>query len=255
LIFIAPGAQHVDIHEKAICLLSERPAGRLAVRASVEWAITREEHLVMTTSRRGFLTGSLSLVLLPSLAFAQSAGNPVTAPIEQFSAVLLNVMKAGNSTPFPQRYQMLAPAVDATFDLERILRISVGSYWAGLPPDQQQRLLQVFRAFIVATYVSNFHSYRNRRIIVFPATRAVGSFQVVTSTINKPNRDPVRIDYVMGQSGGGWRVQDILLDGTISRVAVQRSDFASQLSAGNASRLIATLSQKVSLLSHGTVRV
>jgi phospholipid transport system substrate-binding protein len=253
LISVAPAAQHVDIHHKAICPSSERPVGYAQARASVTWVIIGEKHLVMTRSRRGFLTGSLSLALLPSFALAQSGGNPVTAPIEQFSAVLLNVMKAGNSTPFPQRYQMLAPAVDATFDLQRILRISVGSYWAGLPPDQQQRLLQVFRAFIVATYVSNFHSFRNRRIIVFPATRAVGPFQVVTSTINKPNRDPVRIDYVMGQSGGAWRVQDILLDGTISRVAVQRSDFASQLSAGNASRLIATLSQKVSTLSHGTV--
>jgi phospholipid transport system substrate-binding protein len=48
-------------------------------------------------------------------------------------------------------------------------------------------------------------------------------------------------------------VQDILLDGTISRVAVQRSDFAALLSQGNATQLIASLEQKVSTLSGGAI--
>jgi phospholipid transport system substrate-binding protein len=206
----------------------------------------------MTTSRRGFLVAGLSLATCPVMARAQS-GNPVTAPIESFSAALLGVMKAGNATPFPQRYQMLAPAVDSAFDLQRILRVSVGSTWSSLPPDQQQKLLQVFRDFTIVTYVSNFHSFRNRTITVSPTTRPVGPDQVVTSIIQKPSRDPLRIDYVMGQSGGAWKVQDILLDGTISRVAVQRSDFRSQLAPGDASRLIALLTQKVTALSHHTI--
>jgi phospholipid transport system substrate-binding protein len=48
-------------------------------------------------------------------------------------------------------------------------------------------------------------------------------------------------------------VQDILLDGTISRVAVQRSDFTSLLSQGSATQLIASLEQKVSTLSAGAI--
>jgi phospholipid transport system substrate-binding protein len=205
-----------------------------------------------TILRRGVLAMGFSLAILPAVARAQ-AENAVTAPITAFSAALLSVMKAGNRTPFPQRYQMLAPAVDSAFDLQRILRVSVGPLWNSLPPDQQQRLLKVFRDFIVVTYVSNFHSYRNRTITVSPTTRPVGMDQVVTSIIQKPNRDPLRIDYVMGQSGGGWKVQDILLDGTISRVAVQRSDFTALVSRGDASRLIANLSQKVTSLSHQTI--
>jgi phospholipid transport system substrate-binding protein len=205
-----------------------------------------------TISRRGVLAVGFSVAFLPAVAWAQ-AENPATAPITAFSAALLSVMKAGNRTPFPQRYQMLAPAVDSAFDLQRILRVSVGPNWNSLPADQQQRLLKVFRDFIVVTYVSNFHAYRNRTITVSPTTRQVGMTQVVTSIIRKPNRDPLRIDYVMGQIGGVWKVQDILLDGTISRVAVQRSDFTALVSPGDASRLISNLSQKVTSLSHQTI--
>ena len=112
---------------------------------------------------------------------------------------------------------------------------------------------QVFRSFIIADYVANFHSYDGEVATVGPLTRPVGAQQVVTSTLTKPSGDPLRIDYVMGQVASRWQVQDILLDGTISRVAVQRSDFSSLLAQGDARRLIASLAQKVSTLSGGAI--
>jgi phospholipid transport system substrate-binding protein len=169
------------------------------------------------------------------------------------NTALIAVMKAGDGTPFLTRYQMLAPAIDQGFDLPRIIEVSVGSYWSSLPEAQQQRLQEVFRSFIIANYVSNFHDYAGEVAAVAPSTRAVGAQQIVTSTITKPSGDVLRIDYVMGQSGLGWRVQDILLDGTISRVAVQRSDFSSLLAQGDATQLIASLEQKVSMLSGGAI--
>jgi phospholipid transport system substrate-binding protein len=204
-------------------------------------------------SRRQLMAMTLPLVLAARQAAAQAAADPATIPVTQFYGVLLLAMKAGRSTPFPQRYQMLAPAVDAAFDLAGILRISVGAFWSTLPPAQQQALLQVFRTYTIANYVANFHSYKGRVIDVQPTTRAVGSERVVTTTITKPGKDPLRIDYVMRDEDAGWKVVDVLLDGTISRVAVQRSDFASLVSAGNATPLINSLRSKVSILSNGSM--
>jgi phospholipid transport system substrate-binding protein len=48
-------------------------------------------------------------------------------------------------------------------------------------------------------------------------------------------------------------VIDVLLDGTISRVAVQRSDFRGLLADGDASALVASLEQKIADLSGGTL--
>ena len=208
--------------------------------------------LRMALSRRDLLAVSIPLVLAGGAAHAQSAGGaPET--ISRFYVVLLEVMKAGKQAPFQQRYQTLAPAVDEAFDLQGILRVSVGAYWSSLPPDQQQTLFTVFRAFTIANYVSNFHSYKGRVLDVSPTTRAIGSQQVVTTTITKPGRDPLRIDYVLRNESAGWKVVDVLLDGTISRVAVQRSDFSSLVSSGNARPLIATLKTKVSNLSDGAI--
>jgi phospholipid transport system substrate-binding protein len=205
----------------------------------------------MAFSRRVLLTAVCSAAVYPSLGRAQAASP--TAPILALDSALIAVMKAGDSTPFATRYQMLAPAIDQGFDLPRIIAVSVGSYWGSLPPAQQQKLREVFRSFIIANYVSNFHAYNGEVAVVAPATRAVGAQQVVTSTLTKPSGDALRIDYVMGQTSSGWQVQDILLDGTISRVAVQRSDFTALLTQGNAAQLIASLEQKVSTLSGGAI--
>ena len=55
----------------------------------------------------------------------------------------------------------------------------------------------------------------------------------------------------MRQVNGMWKAVDVLLDGTISRVAVQRSDFRNLLGAGDASALIASLERKAMDFARG----
>ena len=51
--------------------------------------------------------------------------------------------------------------------------------------------------------------------------------------------DRLRLDYVMRDGNGVWRAVDVLLEGSISRVAVQRSDFRRILSSGGSEALLA----------------
>lgn len=201
------------------------------------------------------LTRRLALLaaFAPALASgsARAAQPEAAAPIEALNAGLLAAMRAGQATPFAQRYAALAPVVERAFDLPAILQASIGPRWSSLPPAQQDELLDVFRRFTVASYLGSFNSFGGERIEVVPEERAIGADQVVASRIVPANGSPTRIDYVMRQGPGGWRAVDVLLNGSISRVAVQRSDFRSLLAQGDASRLIANLQGKVAELSGG----
>ena len=86
-------------------------------------------------------------VLLADLAplAAHAAPPDAAAPIEALNAGLLAAMRAGRATPFAQRYETLAPVVERAFDLPAILQASVGPRWTGLPPAQQEQLLDVFQ--------------------------------------------------------------------------------------------------------------
>ncbi len=207
----------------------------------------------MSLSRRALLNGLGGLLLpgLGRLAFAADAD--AAAPITALNRGLIAGMRAGKATPFPQRYGALAPLVEEAFDIPGILQASVGPRWAALPPAQQSQLLEVFRRFTIASYVANFDSFNGEKLEVLPISRNVGADQVVATQIVPSSGAPTRIDYVMRRTPAGWRAVDVLLNGSISRVAVQRSDFRSLLGSGDAGPLIQSLQRKTADLSGGTL--
>lgn len=200
----------------------------------------------MKLARRTLCAAAL---LLPAAAAAQTPAP--AAPIAALNAALLAAMRAGTATPFATRVAALRPAVEGAFDLPTILRNSVGPRWASFSPAQQADLLAAFTDFTVATWVNNFDSESGQRFTVAPQTRTLGQDQVVETSIISRTGDTNRIDYQMRQTPSGWRAVDVLLDGTISRVAVQRSDFRAVLAQGGADALIASLRQRTSALSSG----
>jgi phospholipid transport system substrate-binding protein len=205
-------------------------------------------------SRRSALLLALGGAAILPVAAEAADTQAVIAPVVALDQELIAVMKAGKSTPFLQRYQMLVPVVRSSFDLPEILEFSVGSStWAGFSTQQQGLLLREFTRYTVANYVSSFNSYDGERFDISPALRPVGRQEVVSTTLVPRSGKPTRIDYVMRNVGGTWKITDVLLDGTISRVAVQRSDFRSVVASAGAPGLIALLQRKVSELSGGTM--
>jgi phospholipid transport system substrate-binding protein len=183
------------------------------------------------------------------------AGTPdATAIIGNLNEALLAAMKTGTQTAFSRRFDALAPVVDQAFDLHTVLAVSVGSDWSNLSPDQQGRLLEVFRRYTVASYVANFDRYDGQVFNVMPNPRSLEAGRVVVqSRIAAIRAETTELDYVMHRMPSGWRVVDVLAAGSISRVAVQRSDFRRLLSSGGGEALIASLRRKTSELSGGTV--
>ncbi|WP_158930746.1 ABC transporter substrate-binding protein [Acidisphaera sp. S103] len=202
--------------------------------------------------RRGLFAATAAALLCSALPVRAADDQAAIAPIQQLIGGLEQVMKAGMGASFSQRFAMLAPIVDRTFDLTAILRESVGAPWASLPPNQQAMLADAFRRYTVATYVNSFDSSDGTRFEVKPETRAVGNQQVVQTKIIPKSGDSHELDYVMRDGGSGWRAVDILADGSISRVAVQRSDFRRLLARGGAEALVASLKSKSADLSDGS---
>jgi phospholipid transport system substrate-binding protein len=203
--------------------------------------------------RRGLLTVAAALVALTARPAPAMETQAVVAPIQQLIDGLLRIMKAGNGTPFTQRFDMLAPVVDEAFDLNAILQESIGpGAWGLLPSDQKQMLAQAFRRYTVASYVNSFNGYNGEQFLVKSAPRPVAAGeQIVETTIVPVSGDGHELDYVMRQVPTGWRAVDILADGAVSRVAVQRSDFRRLLTRGGAQALADSLRSKSMDLSDG----
>ncbi len=182
-------------------------------------------------------------------AWAQSG---LVAPIKDLCDALLRIMKAGSATPFAQRFAMLAPVIDRVFNLSAILQVSVGPAWSTLDPDQHAALLTAFRRYTIANYVNSFNNFTGQHFNVVPEVRSLpNGEQLVQTRITSASGESHDLDYVMRADGGPAKVVDVLADGSISRVAVQRSDFRRLVARGGAQALIDSLNQKTNDLSGG----
>jgi phospholipid transport system substrate-binding protein len=213
-------------------------------------------------SRRVLLASVVGVAVIQSLPAAAispilraraDTDAPLDQPLRDFYAALESAMKSGRAKPFLQRFDILAPAVDAVFDLETVLKVSVGLRWDTMDPDLRARLFKTFRRFTIATYVANFDKYDGERFEILPGLRESGADRIVNTEIVTGDGQHLRLDYVMRDANGGWRAVDVLLDGSISRVAVQRSDFRKILAGGDADALIASLRRKIADLSDGAL--
>ena len=200
-------------------------------------------------TRRSALLIGFAAFSVPARSDAEPAA---IAPIRQLNDGLLRIMQAGQGAPFRSRFDTLAPVIDQVFDLNAVLRASVGLAWDSLPANQQDQLRPVFRRYTIASYVNSFNSFDGQRFTIEPQTRPAGNDeQIVATRIVPPSGDGHELDYVMRNTPNGWRAVDVLAEGSISRVAVQRSDFRHLLSRGGPQALTSSLASKSADLSDG----
>jgi phospholipid transport system substrate-binding protein len=207
----------------------------------------------MSGSRRTLLRLSLSLIALIATAEAGHAAPPpeLAGPVEDLYAALLTAMKAGKTTDFADRFAIIAPTLDRALDLPGILAMSVGPRWSSISAEDRAALAEAFRRFTISSYVVRFDMFNGQRFEVLPDVRTIGDERVLHTRIVRTTGEPRVLDYVMRQEGGRWKVVDVLSDGSISEIAVLRSDFRHILADGGAPALLASLNRKSAELSGG----
>jgi phospholipid transport system substrate-binding protein len=206
----------------------------------------------ITLGRRALAQLALFCLAAAPIPVRAEVNPAATAPIQRLCDALIGVMRAGTAVPFAQRYDRLAPTIDAVFDVQTILEASVGPSWHELPVDQRSALDSAFRRYTIASYVGSFDSFSGQRFQISPDTRALpNNEQAVSTSIIPVSGDQHRLDYIMRKIDGAWRVVDVLAEGTISRVAVQRSDFRYLLRQGGGEALLTSLQRKSAALAGG----
>jgi phospholipid transport system substrate-binding protein len=198
------------------------------------------------------LTGlAVALVLLaaprPGFAVPTNGGDIVQGLYDN----LLVTMKNGQTLGDSGRFAQLAPVIRRSFDLPLMARLSVGPVWTTLSDAQKRQLVDSYGRYISAIYAERFDSYHGQKLEVTGQDAAPGGV-LVRSRIIKADGDPVRVDYLMRQSGDTWLIGDVYLDGTISELATRRSEFASIIRNQGIDGLIEALNRKADMLTGTT---
>jgi phospholipid transport system substrate-binding protein len=224
--------------------------------SGVRWVTLKSLTVNQGHSKRGWQRAigwrSLLLALLCSAAVARAAGlqaEPQAAP-QALCDTLLQAMKQGPALGFAGRVKLLDPELRRYYDFPLLTRLVVGPPWRSLAAEDQQALVAAFSDYSIAVYASRFKDYSGERFVVdqTAATLASGDAIVHTKLLPK-NGDAVQLDYLVRKGEDGWRIIDVLLNGTVSEMAERRSEFTGTLRDGGAAALIRLLHQKTTQLA------
>lgn len=170
------------------------------------------------------------------------------ATVDRLNGALLDVMRQGGQLGGSGRFAKLQPVLDDVLNLPMMTQVAVGPRWSTLTPDQQHKLVDGFRRFTIATYVSHFDSFEGQRFEVKPTAQPITGGLLVSTQLVPRDKKPIQLDYVMRETDGKWQIVDVYAQGTISELARRRAEFTSVLSRDGADALADRLVEKAETL-------
>jgi phospholipid transport system substrate-binding protein len=168
-----------------------------------------------------------------------------TEVVERLHAGLLDSMKSSDELGFQERFDRIRPVVEETFDVDFMGSKSVGRHWKKLTPEEQQLWLEKFTGFLAANYAGNFDGYDGETFETLGEEAAKRETRVVLTELRVPGSEDVVLNYRLRKTRDGWRIIDIYLKGTVSELALRRSDFSSTLKQKGFGELAAAVDRKI----------
>jgi phospholipid transport system substrate-binding protein len=197
----------------------------------------------------------LAAALLGAASCAQAA-SALSAPIEELNARFLQVMKAGKTMQFQQRYAVLAPTITRAFDLTFLMQSAIGARWALLTAEQRAALIEAFQQYAVSLCATYFDDYSGERFEILGEMKtSSGDPSILVKILPGDVTDDVHtLSYVMRQVGSEWKAMDVVMDRQISLAALALDQIRALLSNYGDAGLLARLQQTTAELSHRASR-
>jgi phospholipid transport system substrate-binding protein len=184
------------------------------------------------------------LVARPGAALAadvQDARNPV----EQLYAVLIECLKNADALGLEGRRAKIAPAVASGYDVHFMAEKILGRHWSTLSEADRARWTETFGSLTVATYAERMTGFTGQVFEVLKVEPSQRDTAVVYTQVVTPKEAPIAINYRMRQDGAGWRIIDVYLNGTVSELALRRSEYAAVLQRDGFEKLVASIDEKI----------
>ena len=202
---------------------------------------------------RGVAVGlGLALSLLLPRALHSEGADPAAANVSSLYSALLETMKQAKQLGLKGRYDKLAPVLAKSYDLPLMSRIAVGPSWDGLSAPQRQSIVNAFTRMTTATYASRFDGFSGETLEVAQTVDQPNGDKVVKTRIVQSDGKIVALNYLVRNTGNGWRVIDVYLNGTISELASRRAEFGAILKSGGPDALVASLNKQGDKLLKGS---
>jgi phospholipid transport system substrate-binding protein len=174
---------------------------------------------MMKFSRALALVLIASFLFLTSVAAAGAAQSYLEAKQKELTALIKQPKTPAND-------KKLTVTFDALLDYDAFAKDSLGTQWDKLSESERKEFQSLLTTLVQRSYTKNIRDTLEYNIIFKGESKAKKGELVETVAKHKsdPRKETIKIDYLVHNVSGGWRVYDIITEGE-SLVGNYKSQF------------------------------
>lgn len=184
---------------------------------------------------------------------SHDAASPAARPVERLHAKLLEAMKNADELGYQGRFDLLRPTLQDCFDLDFMASKSVGRGWRSLDDEQKKLWMTAFGRLLTANFAGRFEGWTGQSFETLGEEPAARETVLVLTKIADPNEEDIQLNYRMKERDGRWWIVDVYFNGTVSELAMRRSEYSSMLKREGFDELLAAVDARVTDLASGKV--
>lgn len=188
---------------------------------------------------------AIALTLGTTLSLAQAETTP-DAFVMKLATEVIEAVKADKAIQagdVAKIRTLVDTKVLPNVNLQRMVIKSVGQPWRSASPEQQKRLTEEFKTYLINTYSGALTQVHDQTVKLRPVRAGSNANEVVIGTDVVSKGEPIQLDYRLEKAGDTWKIYDFNVLGLWATDSF-RSQFARDLSGGGVDALIARLSEK-----------
>lgn len=195
--------------------------------------------------KRIFSTLCLALVMLAGIS-ANAGENDAKAYVQGVSNRVLDII-SNQKLEQGEKQKKLVTVFEQTVDTKWIGRFVLGRYYNTATPAQKKAYDDVYREFLIRSYVPRFKEYKGQKFTLAETRKEGKDEYLVKTLITSASEAPIRVDYRVRETGGTFKVSDIISEG-VSLINTQRSEFGSVVSREGMDYLVEKLKERLEKL-------
>ena len=178
---------------------------------------------------RGAAVALVGTALAVESRTAAAEQNSAAELIQQTAAQVLDLVMTKTGAA---REAGILRILETYFDLNYMVRSSLGIHWNQATPEQRERFLKAAASAEAHAYARRFGQYGGQTLTVAraaPVTRGDG-VSIVNSKLTQTDAEPIAIQWDVRNGGQGVRIVDVRIEG-VSMVVTRRAEFNSFIQA------------------------
>jgi len=194
---------------------------------------------------------SVLFLLGTARAAALESSSKAVEVVRELHSVYSAVLAQAEPLGYRGRYERLKPAVGRAFDSAFMARAVIGRYWSSLTEEQQASWMSAFREFTIANYAARLNHDSGQKFEIIEERPSDNGTVMVLSRVLDPGSETVELNYRLRQTNGDWKIIDVYAKGTVSELALRRSEYSAILKNGGFVKLLETIRSKIADLETG----